>query len=47
MLQVISHSVNDKFSDEKTKVFGKKIVKIEYPQVEAGFVVVKEEVIEM
>lgn len=28
------HSVNDKFSDEKTKVFGKKIVKIEYPEVE-------------
>ena len=28
------HSVNDKFADEKTKLFGKKMVKIEYPEIE-------------
>ena len=28
------HSVNDKFSDEKTKLFGKKMVRIEYPEIE-------------
>jgi len=27
-------SVNDKFSEEKTKLFGKKMVKIEYPEIE-------------
>lgn len=28
------HQVNDKFSDENTEVFGKKMVKVEYPEVE-------------